>query len=145
MKNEAHDAILAIRDREVGRLRAMSEPGVSRAPSSGKWCAKEVLGHLIDSAGNNAQRFVRAQLSTELAFPGYEQDRWVEVQDYAHEDWKGLVELWSALNAHLAHVVSRISAANMATSCRIGGKDPVSLAAVIESYITHIEHHLAQL
>ena len=145
MKNESHDAILAIRDREVGRLQAMSEPGVSRTPSPGKWCAKEVLGHLIDSAGNNAQRFVRAQLSAELAFPGYEQDRWVEVQDYAHEDWKGLVELWSALNAHLAHVVSRISAAKMATPCRIGGKDPVSLAAVIESYITHIEHHLAQL
>jgi hypothetical protein len=145
MKNTSHDAILAIRDREVGRLRAMSEPGISRAPSPGKWCAKEVLGHLIDSAGNNAQRFVRAQLSTELAFPGYEQEKWVAVQDYAHEDWKGLVELWSALNAHLAHVVSRIPAAGMATPCRIGDKEPVSLGAVIESYITHIEHHLAQL
>jgi len=145
MKNTSHDAILAIRDREVGRLRAMSEPGVSLAPTPGKWCAKEILGHLIDSAGNNAQRFVRAQLSTELAFPGYEQEKWVAVQDYAHEDWKGLVELWSALNAHLAHVVSRIPAATMATPCRIGDKEPVSLAAVIEGYITHIEHHLAQL
>ena len=145
MKIEAPEAILAIRDREVGRLRAMGEPGVSRAPSPGKWCAKEILGHLIDSAGNNAQRFVRAQLSAELAFPAYEQEKWVAVQDYAHEDWGGLVELWCALNAHLAHVVSRIPAAKMATPCRIGGKEPVSLAAVIESYITHMEHHLAQL
>jgi hypothetical protein len=145
MKSDARDAILAIRGREVGRLLAMSEPGVSRAPASGKWCAKEILGHLIDSAGNNAQRFVRAQLSAELAFPGYEQDRWVVVQDYAHEDWRGLVELWSALNAHLAHLVSRIPAAGMATPCRIGDKEPVSLGAVIESYITHMEHHLAQL
>jgi hypothetical protein len=145
MKSDAHDAILAIRDREIGRLRAMSETGVSRAPSPGKWCAKEVLGHLIDSAGNNAQRFVRAQLSAELAFPGYEQDTWVAVQGYAHEDWRGLVKLWSALNAHLAHVVSRIPAAGMATPCRIGDKAPVSLGAVIESYITHMEHHLARL
>jgi hypothetical protein len=145
VKNEAHGAILAVRDREVGRLRAMGEPDVSRRPSPGKWCPKEILGHLIDSAGNNAQRFVRAQLAAELAFPAYEQEKWVAVQDYAHEDWKGLVELWSALNAHLAHVVSRIPAAKLATPCHIGDKEPLGLAAVIESYITHMEHHLAQM
>jgi hypothetical protein len=33
----------------------------------------------------------------------------------------------------------------MARPCRIGDKEPVSLAAVIEGYITHMEHHLAQL
>ncbi len=145
MSRQSQETILAIRDREVGRLRAMGEPDVSRRPSPGKWCKKEILGHLIDSAGNNAQRFVRAQLSAELSFPAYEQAKWVAVQDYASADWDNLVELWSAITAHLAHVVSRIPAAKLSTPCRIGDGDPQSLGAVIEGYVTHTEHHLAQL
>ena len=30
-------------------------------PAPGRWAKKEVVGHLIDSAANNHQRFVRAQ------------------------------------------------------------------------------------
>ncbi len=30
-------------------------------PAVGRWSKKEVLGHLIDSAANNHQRFVRIQ------------------------------------------------------------------------------------
>lgn len=145
MSRGMDETILAIRDREVGRLRAMGEPGVSRRPSPGKWCKKEILGHLIDSAGNNAQRFVRAQLAAELSFPAYEQAKWVAVQDHASEDWSVLVELWSALTAHIAHVVSRIPEAKLSTPCRIGDGDPQSLSALIEGYVTHTEHHLAQL
>jgi hypothetical protein len=30
-------------------------------PAPDKWSKKEILGHLIDSAANNHQRFIRAQ------------------------------------------------------------------------------------
>ncbi|HEY0405248.1 MAG TPA: DinB family protein, partial [Pyrinomonadaceae bacterium] len=57
-----------------------SESEASRAP--GKWSPKEIIGHLIDSAANNHQRFVRAQFTDELIFPGYAQNEWVAVQHY---------------------------------------------------------------
>jgi hypothetical protein len=50
----------------------------SRRPlKPGKWSAREVIGHLVDSACNNHQRFVRALFQDDLVFPGYDQDAWV--------------------------------------------------------------------
>src|ERR1044071_2832566 len=72
------------------------------------WTSKEILGHLIDSAANNHQRFVRAQFTDDLAFPGYEQNEWVSSQKYTDESWPELIQLWSAYNFHLLHVASVI-------------------------------------
>ncbi len=47
-----------------------------------RWTKKEVLGHLIDSASNNHQRFVRGQIAVRQDFPGYEQEQWVRIQGY---------------------------------------------------------------
>lgn len=65
-----------------GRLRAIDEKDASLRPGPGKWSKKEILGHLIDSAANNHQRFVRLQLAQRLELPGYEQEGWVSVQHY---------------------------------------------------------------
>ena len=43
------------------KLRAVSEPQSAAPRAPGKWSPREVLGHLIDSASNNHQRFVRAR------------------------------------------------------------------------------------
>src|SRR5690242_21870218 len=74
------------------------------------WAPIEILGHLVDSAANNHQRFVRAQFTDELVFPGYEQNEWVSSQKYTDESWPELVQLWSSYNLHLQHVASVIPA-----------------------------------
>ncbi len=137
--------ILAIVDREVPRHRLLQPREVSASRGPGKWSRKEVLGHLIDSAGNNHQRFVRALLAGELSFPAYMQTDWVRVQGYDDEEWQRIVDLWAALNRHIAHLVSRIPADKLQTQCRIGDGAPVTLEALIADYIRHVEHHLEQL
>ena len=57
-------------------LRLMPEAAVRERPAPGKWCAAEIMGHLIDSASNNHQRFVRAMFRSDLRFDGYAQDEW---------------------------------------------------------------------
>jgi len=64
------------------RLLEIPEQQSAIARSEDKWSPKEIIGHLIDSASNNHQRFVRAQFTDELIFAGYEQEGWVRVQDY---------------------------------------------------------------
>jgi len=53
------------------RLTQISETQSEERAAPGKWSRKEILGHLIDSASNNHQRFVRTQLASEVSFPGY--------------------------------------------------------------------------
>jgi hypothetical protein len=109
------------------------------------WSLKEILGHLVDSATNNHHRFVRAQLATELSFPGYEQNGWVRSQDYQGKPWSELVELWILYNYHLAHVIRRIPDTAANVPCRIGANEAVGLLALIEDYLAHVRHHLEQI
>ncbi len=139
------DRIRELVARRGPELRQMTEAQVSPPRAPGKWSRKEILGHLVDSAANNHQRFVRAMNADELRFPAYVQVDWVKSQDYAGESWQLLVELWSALNLHLAHVIDRIPAARAATPIRLGDKEPVALEAVVADYLRHLEHHLEQL
>jgi hypothetical protein len=113
--------------------------------SYGKWSKKEIIGHLIDSAANNHQRFIRSQLVTNLSFPGYEQEKWVKLQDYQGERWLELVELWKSYNLHLLHIVSAMPEDIMNRTCKIGDKEPINLLLMFEDYICHLKHHLEQV
>jgi len=117
----------------------------ARQPVPGSWSPKEVLGHLIDSAANNHQRFVRAQQADALTFPGYEQNQWVSSQGYRDADWAHLVALWTHLNLHLADVIARIPPSKYSVPCTIGGDAPVPLEAIVVGYRDHLHHHMAQI
>jgi hypothetical protein len=120
------------------------------------WSSKQVLGHLIDSAANNHQRFVRAQFTDDLAFPGYDGDQWVDAQKYNDEDWVDLIDLWRAYNLHLVRVVALIPEAVLKrprdkhTLDQIAFKtvdqsNPTTLEYLIRDYLDHLKHHLDQI
>lgn len=140
-----HDEFKKILMESLPRLLAISEMESRTQPSSGKWSKKEILGHLIDSASNNHQRFVRAQLSNEVRLSDYEQEIWVKAQGYQAETWESLVQLWGAYNAHLLHLVSLIPEEKLRNRCFIGEKESVTLEFLIQDYIKHLRHHLAQI
>jgi hypothetical protein len=130
------------------------QSGIPR--SEGKWSPREIIGHLIDSAANNHQRFVRAQFIDDLVFAGYEQENWVRVQDYQGERWEDLVQLWKLYNQHMVHLVSLIPDE---TRTRLRGKhnlhliasellsenEPVTLDFFIRDYLDHMRKHLGQI
>jgi hypothetical protein len=124
------------------RLEGLSREKVEVRPSPGKWSPKEELGHLIDSAANNHQRIVRAQMERGLALPRYEQERWVAIHRYQDRDWDELIELWQAFNRQLIAAAEAVPASAWVNTLTIGGGEPVTLQFVFDDYLTHMVHHL---
>jgi len=127
------------------RLRAFSAAETFQPILHGGWSRRQVLGHLIDSASNNHQRFVRAALAPSLDFPAYDQNGNIRIQAPEDADWELLVSLWAAYNRYLAHIIARLPAPQLATPCRIGGAAPVTLEFLVDDYLVHLTHHLDQL
>ena len=111
----------------------------------GGWNRKQILGHLLDSAANNRQRFVRASIQGQYSGPGYNQDAWVDAHGYASQPWETLFFWWVAEHAILAAVVDHILASRLEASCIVGDDPPVTLGFLIEDYIAHHRWHLAQI
>jgi hypothetical protein len=142
---ELSEKLLAVIDATEPRLRAISSEESAKPLRPGGWSRKQVMGHLIDSASNNHQRFVRAALQPSLEFPRYDQDGNVRVQAPQEADWLILVSLWAAYNHYLAHVIAHLPAAKLDTICRIGDSEPVTLSFLASDYLTHMVHHLRQI
>ena len=142
--------------RATPALLAFDDAATARCPAPGKWSPREIIGHLVDSASNNHQRFVRMRDRDDLVVEGYEQDAWVTAQRYQDSPWPELVLLWMTYNRHLA----RLMAATPAADCdrlrhvhnlhlRAYRAVPADRAATLgyfmNDYVDHLEHHLAQV
>ena len=137
-------------------LRTLPDSQVRVRPAPGRWSIKEIIGHLIDSATHNHHRFVQAQFTEDLAFPGYVQDDWVKRQRYQDSPWPALATLWAGYNEHLMHLVRAIPAAVLTrpranhTLDQIAWRpvprdQPATPAYLIEDYVEHLDHHLGQV
>ena len=142
MQQDLSQLIRQTIDAELPRLRALSEERACLARGAGKWCPKEELGHLIDSASNNHQRFVRAALGPEFRGPSYTQDEWVQIHGYRDLRWETLVSFWHQYNVLLAELVARVPGERFQAPCFIGDHPPMTLAFVIEDYVLHMQHHI---
>jgi hypothetical protein len=150
------DDLVATVERSAAWLSAVPADVASRRPAPAKWSPKEIIGHLIDSASNNHQRFVRAQFQDDLIFPGYAQDDWVGAQAYQGATWSELIALWRGFNLHLAHVMRAMpEETRMRTRVRhnlhqlafraVPEHQPTTLDYFMRDYVDHLRHHLAQI
>ena len=142
---ELNKQLLQIVEAAELKLRKIGDAESSKPILPGGWSRKQVIGHLIDSASNNHQRFVRAALQTSLEFPGYDQKGNVSIQAPQAADWPLLISLWAAYNRYLAHVIARLPDEKLETVCRIGAGEPVALGFLATDYVTHLIHHLDQI
>jgi hypothetical protein len=140
---ESVTSLRSLLDIVPGRLTRLSNP--DRKPTPVNWSPKEELGHLLDSAVNNHQRIVRAQMEDNLAMPGYAQNHWVEIHRYQQRDWRELIELWQAFNRQLLAAAESVPEAAWSDTLRVGASEPMTLEFVFEDYVAHMVHHLKHI
>ena len=143
MKTFASELIETVED-AFEKLLQVGDEEASVRPAAGEWSKKEIVGHLIDSTANNHHRFIRAQQTSELVFPAYEQEEWVRLQSYRTCPWPELVGLWRLYNLHMARIAGHISPDKLDTVCRIGANDPVPLEFLVHDYLQHLRLQLRQ-
>jgi hypothetical protein len=138
------------------KLRTINEKHSAKKSSPEKWSLKEILGHLIDSSVNNMIRFVNGQYKSDLVFSGYDQNKWVEAQNYQNAEWNFLINLWKANNLQLVRLIGSTPDDVLKKSTinhnydqiawkELSKNDSATLEYLINDYIGHMKHHLNQI
>ena len=134
-------------DKACDELENLAREVIEAKPEPGEWSVKEVIGHLVDSASNNHQRFVRLQVDDNLFFPDYSQnnDAWVSIQGYQEAAWDDLLALWRYFNFHLAHIIR-----NVDEDCKdhiwvVDEDTSVTLGELMIVYLRHLQDHMQQI
>lgn len=143
MQAVADDLLSALKIAD--RLRAIDEMAAAQRPAPGKWSNKEILGHLIDSAANNHQRFVRLQLSSRIDLPGYDGDEWVRIQRYQDRSWHEIIELWRIYNTQLASLIREVDPAALRNVWHMPDGKDADLEFIMRDYVVHLRQHLEQM
>jgi len=130
------------------KMKQFSSDELLTRSSPGKWSKQEILGHLIDSAINNLQRFTEIQfLSQPYTVISYMQNELIIVNHYQNLPLQHLLDLWQSLNRQIVFVVKTIPAdkLNFLVDPHYENKEMKTLGWIICDYVAHMEHHFRQI
>lgn len=115
-------------------------------PAPDKWSKKQIIGHLIDSAQVNLQRFVRCTYEEKFKLT-YEQVEWVDAQHYQDANIKELLGLWNLLNLQIIRVLENYPADRLQAQCDNSKAEPNlhTVEWLAADYVEHMLHHLKQV
>ncbi|KGE20235.1 DinB family protein [Paenibacillus wynnii] len=112
----------------------------------GKWSRLQILGHLCDSAINNLSRFIRIQHESQpLDLTSYNQNQWVDAQNYSSADPDEILNLWVSLNQSVIRVISTLAPLQLSLVYLLPQGGTVTLEWLIEDYLEHMKQHLGQI
>ncbi len=129
----------------VELFKDMAEQQWTHKPNPDKWSKKEILGHLVDSAINNLQRFTESQYTTPLKVRPYQQDALVQANKYQSQDIDAILTLWIALNGQIVYVIKNIKLPQLKVPVMVPDGQKKDLEWLIDDYIVHLIHHLKQI
>ncbi|MDP4092018.1 MAG: DinB family protein [Bacillota bacterium] len=109
--------------------------------SDEKWSLKDIIGHLIDSASNNHQRFVRLQFGDLLDFPAYKGEEWLKAQNYQMLDWNTLIDLWRNYNYLILNVINNMNQTSL-ENVWVVGEETITLEELVIDYYKHLGIHI---
>jgi len=135
------------------KLRSISEEKSALKDSPNKWSSKEILGHLVDSSINNMIRFVNGQFQEDLIFAGYDQNKWVDAQNYQNAEWNFIIDLWKQNNLQIIRIIEAIPNYvfsrphethnyDLIAWVEVPKEEPSSLEYLVRDYFNHMKHHL---
>ena len=126
------------------RYKDLDNETASKRPGADKWTLKEIVGHLIDSASNNQQRFVRLQIVDELVFPGYGKDnsKWLEIEKYNELNFSDIILLWKQYNVLIGNIIKEVDESKLGNYWSKSDGDKITLKDLMIDYVRHLKDHI---
>ena len=118
-----------------------------RAPiAEKKWSRKQIIGHLIDSALNNLQRFTEIGYQPQpYIYREYHQSELVQINDYQNVDTIELLRLWILINRQIVRVIQSVTPERLNLKVQFTDGEISDLRFLMADYPEHMEHHIKQI
>lgn len=114
--------------------------------SKEKWSKKEILGHLVDSAINNLQRFTEIQfVNKPYKIRKYNQNELVIANDYQNEETTEIIAFWLTINNRIKNLIKLQTETTLIYKIELEHNNFSDLRFLIIDYVAHLEHHLNQI
>ncbi len=111
----------------------------------GKWSRKEILGHLVDSARYNLERFTEISYKPQpYIVHTYDQDDLVKINAYDAMDSSEVIQLWQVLNQQIIRVLGNIPESTFDYKIILPSGEENTFRFLAEDYVVHMEHHMKQ-
>ncbi len=119
---------------------------ISKKPNPEKWSRKEILGHLIDSAINNLQRFTEIQFENKpYKIRKYNQAELVKANDYQNSEVEEVLKLWISINNRIKNLIKQQTKETLNFKIELDNGTISDLRFLIVDYVDHLEHHINQI
>lgn len=133
-------------DEGTSFVRLMDRSILCQKDTPERWSKQEIIGHLIDSAINNLQRFTEIQFQDKpYRIKRYSQDDLVKANDYQNGATEEILALWIALNDRIAKIMAQQTEESLGFTIVLPDGSLADLRFLMIDYVDHLEHHLLQI
>lgn len=129
-----------------GEASALSDRVASWHPKAGEWCAKEVLGHLIEADRRGFGGRIRQFLDADNpACIGWDQDEVARGRGDCGKSVAALLDELSTARAEGLKVVDALTTAGLARGGRHPKVGALTVSDILHEWVHHDRNHLKQM
>jgi hypothetical protein len=123
------------------RLRSMPDDLGNHQYATGKWTAKEVLGHMSDTERVFAYRLVRIVRGDQTPLAGFDENAWAAAAPHKRRHVTAVVDELVAVRRSTMALIESVEDAQIGNSS-LANNTPVSARALCWIIPGHAQHHL---
>jgi DinB superfamily len=130
----------------MGELSAMPDSLLRHHPAPGAWCAKEVLGHLIEAERRGFAGRIRQILTErESELTAWDQDSVARERRDCERPLASLLDEFLALRQDSAALVGALRPTELARGARHPQVGHLTVGDLIQEWVHHDRNHLRQI
>jgi hypothetical protein len=114
-------------------------------PSPEQWSVHEILIHMADSEANAYVRFRKAIAESGSSVVAYDQMAWATSLDYRTQNANDALELFRWLRATSYSIFRTLPESVWQNSIQHPEHGLMTLEQMVDTYVTHVEKHIAQM